>query len=149
MTDSDEEMPEGQRCPICHFPTDHGKETNCEHYWGMTYDYDMYGPYGTEFEELWGVLESTYQTTDEAQSERLLTLLLEAGLEDVAHAVEIGEKFWWLSAVLDKVYIDAEAHPASGSGWVLYHRDPTWFEGVLERMREGAALCEQASSGPL
>jgi hypothetical protein len=136
-----------ERCPICHRLNARNGDDYCEHYWGTTYDHELIdGPYAEEFEALWSMVENTYQTTNDVQADGFLRLLREAGLDEIASAVVDTDKFWWMSEVTDKVFIDAEASPASGTGWSLYHREPKWFEGVLDRMRKAAELGQKAKA---
>ena len=134
------------RCPICNRENGSWDEDFCEHYWGTIYDNELLrGPYDVEYEKLWGTLESVYQDLDHPLSSSILQRLREAGLDDVAKALEEDNKFWWLD-ISNAVFIDAKASLASGTGYFLYDTDLSWFDTVLQKLRRGNEVCRDSTS---
>jgi hypothetical protein len=136
-----------EQCPVCARVNFRNADDYCIHYWGTEYDGSLIdGPYANEFEEIWSRLEGIYQTHNDIQALGLIKRLRQAGLDDIARAVMDSNKLWWLREVGDKVFIDAEASMASGTGWSLYHRQEGWFEGIMRPLRKAVEIGSQLVS---
>ena len=134
-----------ERCPICSRINFKRADDYCEHFWGATYDNEMIdGPFSQEFEELWAALQDTYQATDDTQVRLLITNLHANGLAEIAEATVNCDKFWWLSRVIHKNFIEPEASLASGSGWNLYQEEDGWFEGTIRQLRTAVQVAREA-----
>lgn len=136
-----------ERCPICGRTNLPWQHDYCEHHWGTLYDGELSDcTPGEEFERLWTVCNEVSQYADDIKAHSYIARLRTAHLDEIARALKNEDKYWWLENVGGRVRIEPKDSPASGAGWSLYDKSPTWFDGLLGQMREAAALSNSPAS---